>query len=247
MEWFFKNGSQTFAEGSTGIPLTKFPGFGYTLAIPNVQVALNALGTLTNITVLSSPKLLTLDNKPATIQVGDQVPIITQMSISTISPNAPVIATVNQQDTGVILSVTPRIGSSGVVFLDVSQEVSDVIPTTTSNIDSPTIQQRKIHSTVAISDNTTVALGGFIRRSDSGGNSGVPYLKDIPVVGGLFGSQNNTRDRTELIIFLTPRVIRSAPAALAITDDLRKEMDDLRVAVEHFSARHNDIPRRPWR
>jgi len=246
VEWFFKNGSQTFAQGASGIPLTKFPGFGYTLAIPNVQVALSALGTLTKVTVLSSPKLLTLDNKPATIDVGDQVPIITQTSISANAPGAPVIATVEQRDTGVILSVTPRIGNSGMVYLDVSQEVSDVIPTTTSGIDSPTIQQRRLHSTVAIGDGTTVALGGFIRHSDSGGNSGIPYLKDIPVLGGLFSSQNNTRDRTELLVFLTPRVVRSPPAAAAITEDLRKSMDDLRVAVEHFNRVKDDIPRRPW-
>jgi general secretion pathway protein D len=247
VEWYFKNGSQTFAQAATGTPATSFPGFGYTLTMPNVQVALSALGTLTNVTVLSSPKLLTLDNKPATIEVGDEVPIITQTSVSTTSPNAPLISTVDQRDTGVILSVTPRIGNSGTVFLDVSQEVSDVIPTTTSGIDSPTIQQRRLKSTVAIADGTTVALGGFIRRSDSGGNSGLPYLKDLPVIGGLFGSQNNTRDRTELLIFLTPHVIRSTPAAMAITDDLKKSLDDLRVAAERFDANKNDIPRRPWR
>jgi general secretion pathway protein D len=247
VEWYFKNGSQTFAQAATGTPATNFPGFGYTLTMPNVQVALSALGTLTNVTVLSSPKLLTLDNKPATIEVGDEVPIVTQTSVSTTAPNAPLISTVDQRDTGVILSVTPRIGNSGVVFLDVSQEVSDVIPTTTSGIDSPTIQQRRLKSTVAIADGTTVALGGFIRRSDSGGNSGLPYLKDLPVIGGLFGAQNNTRDRTELLIFLTPHVIRSTPAALAVTDDLKKSLDDLRAAVEHFDANRNDIPRRLWR
>jgi general secretion pathway protein D len=247
VEWYFKNGSQTFAQAATGTPATSFPGFGYTLTMPNVQVALSALGTLTNVTVLSSPKLLTLDNKPATIEVGDEVPIITQTSVSTNSPNAPLISTVDQRDTGVILSVTPRIGNSGIVFLDVSQEVSDVIPTTTSGIDSPTIQQRRLKSTVAIADGTTVALGGFIRRSDSGGNSGLPYLKDIPIIGGLFGEQNNTRDRTELLIFLTPHVIRSVPAAAAITDDLKKSLDDLRAAAEHFDTNKNDIPRRPWR
>jgi general secretion pathway protein D len=247
VEWFFKNGGQTFAQGATGVPATNFPGFGYTLTLPNVEVALSALGSLTNVTVLSSPKLLTLDNKPATIEVGDQVPVITQTSTSANAPGAPVIATIDQRDTGVILSVTPRIGNSGMVFLDVSQEVSDVVPTTTSGIDSPTIEQRRLRSTVAISDGNTVALGGFIRRSDSGGNSGLPYLKDIPVLGGLFSTQNNTRERTELLVFLTPRVIRSPPAAAAVTDDLRKTLEDLRVAVERFDSQKDDIPRRPWR
>ena len=100
---------------------------------------------------------------------------------------------------------------------------------------------------IALADGNTVALGGFIRRSDSGGNSGIPYLKDLPWVGGLFGSQNNTRDRTELLIFLTPRVVRSPPAALAVTDDLRKGLDDLRAAIDRFDTLKDDIPRRPWR
>jgi len=247
VEWYFKNGSQTFTQAATGVPLTSFPGFGYTYNVPNISIAMSALGTLSKINVLSSPKLLTLDNMPATLEVGDQVPIITQTSTGTESNTAPVIATVQQRDTGVLLSVTPRIGSSGMVYLTIAQEVSDVVPTTTSNIDSPTIQQRKIQATVAINDGNTVALGGMMRRSETSGNSGIPYFKDIPVIGGLFGSQNNNRDRTELLIFLTPRVIHSPPAAVAATEDLRKALDGVRETVEHFSNRKDDIPRLPWR
>jgi general secretion pathway protein D len=149
---------------------------------------------------------------PATLEVGDQVPIITQTSTSTDSNGAPVIATVQQRDTGVLLSVTPRIGSSGVVYLTIAQEVSDVVPTTTSGIDSPTIQQRKIQATVAITDGNTVALGGMM-----------------------------------LLIFLTPRVVRSPPAAAAVTDDLRKALDGVRETIDHFASQGKDIPRLPWR
>jgi len=247
VEWYFKSGNQTFTQAATGIPLTSFPGFGYTYSVPNVSVAMSALGTLSKINVISSPKLLTLDNMPATLEVGDQVPIITQTSTSTDSNGAPVIATVQQRDTGVLLSVTPRIGSSGVVYLTIAQEVSDVVPTTTSNIDSPTIQQRKIQATVAITDGNTVALGGMMRRAETTGNSGVPYLKDIPVLGGLFGTQSSNRERTELLIFLTPRVVRSPPAAAAVTDDLRKALDGVRETIEYFASRNKDIPRLPWR
>jgi general secretion pathway protein D len=247
VEWYFKNGSQTFTQAATGVPLTSFPGFGYTYNVPNISIAMSALGTLSKINVISSPKLLTLDNMPATLEVGDQVPIITQTSTGTESNTAPVIATVQQRDTGVLLSVTPRIGSSGMVYLTIAQEVSDVVPTTTSNIDSPTIQQRKIQATVAINDGNTVALGGMMRRTETSGNSGIPYFKDIPVIGGLFGAQNNERDRTELLIFLTPRVVRSPSAAVAVTEDLRKALDGVRETVEHFSNRKDDIPRLPWR
>jgi general secretion pathway protein D len=247
VEWFFQNGGATFAQGQTGKPATRFPGFGFTYNVPNVQVTLSALGTLTKVNVVSSPKLLMLDNKSGTLQVGDQVPIVTQTAVSSVSPNAPLISTVEQRDTGVILTVTPRIGVNGVVFLDVAQEVSNVIPTTTSGIDSPTIQQRRLKSTVAVGDGSTIALGGLMRRSDTSSNGGVPYLKDIPVLGALFSNANDERDRTELLIFLTPRVLRSPQAAIAITDDLTKGLEDVQRAVRRFENRRNDIPRTPWR
>jgi general secretion pathway protein D len=248
VEWAFTSGNQSFTQAATGVPTASFPGFGFTYMVPNVNVALSALGTLSKISVLSSPKLLTLDNSPASLEVGDQVPIVTQTSTSTDSSGAPVIATVQQRDTGVILSVTPRIGSSGMVFLTVSQEVSDAVPTTSSTLDqSPTVEERKIQTTVAIQDGTTVALGGLMRRSQTSGNSGVPYLKDIPVVGGLFGSQSDTRERTELMVFLTPRVVRSPATAVAVTDDIRRGLVGVQATMRDLDPKTNDIPRLPWR
>jgi general secretion pathway protein D len=248
VEWAFTSGNQTFTQAASGTPATSFPGFGFTYSVPNVNVALSALGTLSKISVLSSPKLLTLDNSPASLEVGDQVPIVTQTSTSTDSSGAPVIATVQQRDTGVILSVTPRIGSSGMVFLTVSQEVSDAVPTTSSTLDqSPTVEERKIQTTVAIQDGTTVALGGLMRRSQTSGNTGVPYLKDIPVVGGLFGNQSDTRERTELMVFLTPRVVRSPVSAVAVTEDIRRGLVGVQATLRHLDPKKNDIPRLPWR
>jgi len=248
VEWAFTSGNQTFTQAATGVPAVSFPGFGFTYTVPNVNVALSTLGTLSKISVLSSPKLLTLDNSPASLEVGDQVPIVTQTSQSTDSSGAPVISTVQERDTGVILAVTPRIGSSGMVFLTVSQEVSDAVPNTTSSLDStPTVEERKIQTTVAVQDGTTVALGGLMRRSQTSGNSGVPYLKDVPVLGGLFGAQNDTRERTELMVFLTPRVIRSPSSAVAVTDDIRKGLVGVQATLRHLDPAKNDIPRLPWR
>jgi general secretion pathway protein D len=247
VEWYFKSGNQTFAQGQTGTPTASFPGFGFTYNVPNVSVAMSALGSLSKINVVSSPKLLTLDNMPASIEVGDQIPVVTQTTQNTTSGDTPLISTVQQLSTGVILSVTPRIGSSGMVYLTISQEVSEAVPTTSSSIISPTVEQRKLQTTVAISDGRTVALGGMIRRSDSEGNSGIPYLKDIPVVGSLFGPQSDNRQRTELLIFLTPRVIKSPSAASEVTDDLRKALDGVREAMDEFDKHKKDIPRLPWR
>lgn len=243
VEWYFKKGGATFAQSPTGSVVEHFPGFGLGYTVANVNVALSALGTLTQISIVSSPKLLTLDNKTASLEVGDQVPIVTQTASSTNAPDAPLVSTVQQRDTGVILSVTPRIGHSGMVFLDVSQEVSEGVPTKSSGIDSPTIQERKLQTTVGIQDGTTVALGGLIRRADTKGNSGIPYLKDIPVLGTLFGAANDTRDRTELLVFLTPHVIRSTAESSSVTNGLSKQLDEIGKAIDYFDRHKHDIPR----
>lgn len=240
VEWFFRNADQTYTQtpATNGAVAPTFPGFAFTYHIPNVQVAVNALGNLTKINVISSPKLLTLDNRPATLEVGDQVPTVTQTAVSTADSSAPLVSTVEMRNTGVIMSVTPRIGKSGMVFLDISQEVSNVIPTTTSGIDSPTIQQRRLTSTVAIRDGDSVALGGLMRRSDTTGDSGIPYLKDIPVIGKLFGTTTNSREKTELIIFLTPRIIRDPNAARGMTEDLARGLGDLQQSLSETGLRN---------
>ncbi len=235
VEWFFKNaGNQNFSLGRALKPAALVPGFNFTYTIPDVDIALNALGTVTDIKVISAPKLLTLDNKAATLQVGDQVPIITQTATGVRDANDPTIVnSVQFRDTGIVLRVTPRIGKSGTVFVDVNQEVSSAIPTTSSGIDSPTIQQRKLSSTVAVQDGDSIALGGLIRQSDTHGDSGVPVLKDIPVLGHLFSSTNNTGARTELLIFLRPRIIRSPAAAREVTDQLKKGLRGLDLLMNN--------------
>lgn len=244
VEWYFQNAKETYTMSPSGSVLTHFPGLGITYGNTNINAALSTLGSLTDITVLSSPKILTLDNKAATIEVGDQIPIVTQTSVSTTASNAPIVSSVEQRDTGVILSVTPRIGNSGIVYLDVSQEVSSSSETTTSNINSPTIQQRRLRTTVAVYDGATIALGGMIQRSENMGNSGIPYLKDIPLLGAAFSTRSSTRTRTELLVFLTPHVIRNLPAALNVTEKLKQDMEDVRNALEDLPNHRN--PRRPW-
>lgn len=228
VEWFFRNANQTYTLAKTGEVSSQFPGFAFTYTVPDIDVAISALGALTDIEVISAPKLLTLDNKAATLQVGDQVPIVTQTATGIRDANDPAIVnSVQFRDTGIVLRVTPRIGKSGMVFVDVNQEVSSAIPTTTSGIDSPTIQQRKLSTTVAVQDGDGIALGGLIRESGSYSDSGVPVLKDIPLFGKLFSTTSNTKDRTELLIFLRPRIIRSPAAARELTEEMRKGLRGL--------------------
>lgn len=227
VEWFFANDNVGSKLSRSAAVASQFPGFNLTYLAGSTNVVISALDSLTDVNVISSPKLLTLDNKPAHLQVGDQVPVVTQTAVSTIDPAAPIVNSVQMIDTGILLSVTPRIANSGLVVLDIAQEVSDAVKTTTSGIDSPTIQQRKLETTVAVHDGETVALGGLMRRKQTSGNSGIPVAKDIPVLGSLFGTTTDDSAKTELLIFLTPRVIRSAAEAREATDELRRSLDGL--------------------
>ena len=199
------NGPIVLSEATNGNISQSFPGFSYLFTgRTDIRAVLNAIESLTNVRVISAPKLVVLNNREAQLQVGDQVPITVQASIGTNDPSSPIVNSVQLRDTGVILRVTPRANKSGRVILEVAQEVSDVAKTTSSGIDSPTIQQRKISSTVAVRDGDTVALGGLIRESQSKGGSGIPYLRKIPVLGQVFGSTDRNTRRTELIVLLTP-------------------------------------------
>ncbi|MCW2239551.1 type II secretion system secretin GspD [Azospirillum canadense] len=230
LQWFFKSGSSQFrlTPNGNGAVSPAFPGFSYFYSAANIQVALNALQSITGVNVLSSPQLMVLNNQTATLQVGDQVPVPVQSSRSVISPDAPIVNSIEFRDTGVILGVTPRVNTGGLVTLDIVQEVSDVVPTTTSNIDAPTIRQRKLQSSVAVHGGETIALGGLIRDRRSNGTSGLPILSDIPVLGNLFKSNDLTAERTELLVLITPRVVRNRDDARIVTEELEQRMQSIR-------------------
>jgi len=228
LQWFFKTGGDselTLSEAASGAAAQIFPGFSYLFQTGgDVRVVLNALDSITDVNVISSPQLMVLDNQTARLQVGDQVPIATQSSVSVTDPDAPIVNQIQFLDTGVILNVTPRVNAGGMVILEIEQQVSDVVATTTSGIDSPTIRQRQISSTVAVQSGETIALGGLIRESSSHTSSGLPILKDIPVVGALFGKTSNDTTRTELLVLITPRVVSNQDEARAVTDELRRRL-----------------------
>jgi general secretion pathway protein D len=248
LEWFFSVGNSNFVfrntEPATTTPnpapnliLSQFPGFSYLLASGDAKVVLNALTQITDVKVISSPQLLVLDNETARLQVGDQVPVATRTSVSTeVSTTAPIVSEIEYRDTGVILDIIPRVNASGLVVLDIIQEVSDVvnrpgISTATTEI-TPVIAQRRIASTVAINGGDTVALGGLIRDNATQSKSGIPLLSDIPLLGNLFKTTTESTQRTELLVLLTPRVIRDRQDSRTVTDELRKRMHDLRLLPE---------------
>jgi general secretion pathway protein D len=212
---------------ATGVVAPTFPGFSITYLGGDVQAALNALGTRTNIEVISAPKLVTLDNHTARLQVGDQIPIIVQSSQSTSTLGSPLVNTIDYRNSGVILSVTPRISGDDRIVVDVAQEVSAAIKTQTSGIDSPTIQQRKLESTLVLTNGGVVALGGLISRTQDRGDSGVPYLKDIPGLGSLFKSATHDDKRTELIVLLSATIIKDKATADKVMTDLLADMHEI--------------------
>jgi general secretion pathway protein D len=211
---------------ATGLNMT-FPGFflGGSGA-GGAPFAIEALQQVTTVRVLSSPELLVLDNQPARLQVGSVVPYLSQTSQSQIATNAPIVSSINYQQTGVIMEVTPRVNSGGLVTLDVMQDVSSVQQggVTTPGINSPTFNERNVTSRVVVQDGQTIGLAGLITDTASTGNQGIPWLKDIPILGLLAGNQNNGRQRTELLILITPHVIHDQRDARALTDDLRDQL-----------------------
>jgi general secretion pathway protein D len=218
---------QTSAQSPSASALNlNFPGFfigGHGLG--GAPFAINALQAVTQVHVLSSPELLVLDNQPARLQVGDVVPYLSQTSQSTLTQNAPIVNSINYQQTGVVMQVTPRVNSGGLVTLDVVQDVSDVSNTiTTQGINSPTFLDRNVTSRVVVQDGQTIGLAGLIRDSATVGNQGIPWLKDVPILGFFAGNQNNARQRTELLILITPHVIYDQRNARALTEDLREQL-----------------------
>jgi general secretion pathway protein D len=230
LQWSFQSGynSGALTQGTTSVPVQNFPGFSYLYQGANFQATFNALKTITDVKVLSAPKVIVMNNHTASLEVGDQVPISTGTAVSTISAGAPIVNSIEYRDTGVILKITPRVNAGGLVLLDIAQEVSDVQPLSvaqkTSGIDSPTIQQRKIATSIAVQDGETIAIGGLIRNQVDKGRSTVPVLGDIPVLGHLFGDTTGGLVRTELVVLLTPHVVRTPEDARSITDELREKL-----------------------
>jgi general secretion pathway protein D len=187
--------------------------------------ALAALASVTKVKVLSAPEVMVLDNEPARLQVGQQVPVLTGTATSTLAAGAPVVNSVDYHETGVIMQVTPRVNTGGLVTLDIAQEVSDVAAAATNTVTgSPTFDDQVFRTRVAVQDGQTVGMAGLIRDNVSQGNTGLPFLKDIPILSTLFSTQANARMRVELLVLITPHVVHDQRDARALTEDLRSQL-----------------------
>ena len=211
------------------------PGFNLLVGRENQPRAiLDALHTVTDVKVLSNPSVVVVDNQRATLQVGDEVPVSTGSATVLTSSNT-VVNTIEYKNTGIILHVVPRVNVNGQVRLDIEQEISNVAPSETTGgaagasggattTLTPTVSQRKVKSTIAVTSGQTVLLAGLISERHSGVRQGVPVLDQIPGLGDAFAHTNGSVKRTELIIFIRPQIIRDNVDAHAVAEELRAKL-----------------------
>jgi general secretion pathway protein D len=228
LEWIFKNGIGNDYSGRGQLDLGAggvgaiAPGFSYEVlnSAGEMAAVVNALAEESLVNVISTPSVLVLDNHTAAIHVGDQQPIQSMVSVTDGGVSQ---TSINYKDTGVKLTVTPSVNDGGLVTLDVMQSVTDVGP-----VDAATRQrsftERNLSSRIAVRSGDSVVLGGLIRDNDTQSKSGVPLLMDIPVVGSLFSNTVNSTVRTELLVFITPKVVETDYELRALTLEMRNRM-----------------------
>lgn len=233
VEYYLQGNAATFgftANTATATLGAILPGTNFLFGPQgNPQVVINALRTVTDVKVLSSPSVVVLDNQEATLLVGDQVPVETASAnvlAATTSTSSTVVNSINYINTGVILRVLPRVNINGNVTLDVEQEVSGVVGTSSSGQPNltPTVSQRQIKSAVAVASGQTVLLGGLITETQQRSRNGIPVLEEIPGVGELFSTNDRSKTRTEIIVFIQPQIIRNSVDAAKVAEELRAKL-----------------------
>ena len=207
-------------------------------------IFLNAAESRSEARVISAPSLLASDNLTATISVGTEIPLLNSQvtGLSGQTAGNPVFTnTIQNRDTGVLLSITPRVNSSGLVTLQISQEVSaPVAPAAGALIQSPSISKRTVSTQAVVQDGETIALGGIIQETRTYSQNRIPLLGDIPYVGALFGNTSLSTTRTELILLLTPTVIRDTSEARIATAEFRSKLRDLSKILEEEEKREQE-------
>jgi general secretion pathway protein D len=200
-----------------------FPGFNFLIGSETQpSVILDALHAVTSVKVLSNPSLVVINNQPATLQVGDVVPVSTG-SATVLTSNNTVVNTIDYRNTGIILRVAPRISANGNVRLDVEQEISNVSSASAASL-TPTVSERRVKSSISVATGQTVLLAGLISEQQNGERNAIPLLDQIPGLGDGFGHQDKKTTRTELIIFIRPQIIRDSTDAHFVAEELRSKL-----------------------
>jgi general secretion pathway protein D len=215
--------------GATG-GLSSAAGFGYGFVSNSgdIKAVLNAEATKNNINIISSPSLMVLNNQEATIQVGEERSLRTSESTNTSGggdTGTVVTNTIEQRKTGVTVIVKPRVNANGLVIMEIEQSVEDFGDGATNG--NPDILTREIKSSVAVQSGETIVLGGLISEKTTNGKEGIPLLQDIPLIGPLFGNTEKTKRKTELVVLITPRVVRSRQDARLVTNEFKRKLSGI--------------------
>jgi general secretion pathway protein D len=202
------------------------PGFNLLLGSEaNPRLIINALDTVTTTKVLSAPSLVVTDNQPAILEVGQDVPITTG-SATVLSTSNTVVNTIDMRSTGIILKVLPHVHPNGSIELELEQEVSAVVPTEPSTL-TPTITERRVHSTVRMTSGQTVLLGGLISENNETTKAGMPVIDQIKYLGDLLSNKSDLRNRTEIIIFVKAQLIRNGFDAQKVSEEFRDRLQSM--------------------
>jgi len=256
IQWYLKNNGikidgDNFNAGlnlnsGTGVPArddiigsSSLIGFSYALydKAGGIRGLLNAIQDKSDVQILASPSILSVDNKEAKIEIGEEVPIITS-SVTNVSSDGNITNSVQYRKTGILLSVKPQINPLGLVRLEVKEEVSEPKKNVVSGIDSPSFLKRSAETSLVAYDSQTIVIGGLIKNKIDNSNSGVPLLSDIPVLGYLFGSKNKSDERTELIIAITPHIINLDSLDTYYSKEL---FDGLKNIMKHLDERKESV------
>ncbi|MCX7101258.1 MAG: type II secretion system secretin GspD [Methylobacter sp.] len=190
-----------------------------------INALLSAEANKGNVNVISSPSLMVLNNQDAKINVGDQVPIQTSSITGITSPTGVVQSSIQYKDTGVTLEVTPRVNANGMVIMEIKQVVSGVVPAATGGVQgTATINKKEIESSIAVQDGETIVLGGLIDETNDLTNIGIPFLHDLPWIGPIFGDTANNRRKNELVVLITPRVVKTKQDSRQISDEFKRKL-----------------------
>jgi general secretion pathway protein D len=186
--------------------------------------------------VISAPSVIATDSIQASINVGTSVPTLSSQAVGAgvqVGGNSLFTNTVSNVSTGVTLSILARVNPSGIVTMVINQQVSDPVPPSTgAAIQSPSFSQKSVSTQVTVQDGDTVAIGGIIQETNTETSSGIPVLHKLPYIGALFGQKSISKDRSELVIFLTPRVIYDTNQIMEATEELKGEMQKLRKSFK---------------
>ena len=210
----------------------------------NIGALLHALQTDSDVNVLSTPNILTMDNQKAEIMVGQNVPFLTGQTQNATTGTGTLFNTIERRDVGIKLTLTPQISSDDNVRLEVNQEISDVIASSSLNAAGPTTSKRSASTTVVVKDRQTMVIGGLIRDNVTSSESKVPFLGDIPLLGWLFKSKTTSIDKTNLMIFITPYIIKNEGEATDLTERKNETLENFRKEyhIEKKSAAPSVIP-----